>query len=132
MKTKDKFTRKDWELFQHEFNTLASELALHEWEVLHVWELPKDVTGAMACVDADVESMMATIYFTDEPLENPNLDGIAKAELITRVAHHEVLELLLYKMEYYARDREWSDSKYESERHNVIHKLQTIIDPTVE
>jgi hypothetical protein len=123
------FTIKDWNLFRAEFNKLATALALHEWEILHVFRMPDDARnrGAMACVEADINSMIATIYLNNQPMDDEDICGIPKDELLRRVARHEALELLLYKLGDLAHSRNLDYDRYESETHCIIHRLENII-----
>jgi hypothetical protein len=123
-----KFTRKDWELFRAEFRRWATQLTLHEWEILHVFKMPADTSeGVIGAVEADPEAMIATVYFTDRIKNCIELNGIPKNELIAKVAQHEAFELLLYKLGHLAQNREWNSDQYEMERHAVIHKLQPVV-----
>ena len=93
-------------------------LDLNEWMVF----IKK--TGGMkdddACVEVDLPAMRAHITIRSDA-------DVVDDEWFEDCAQHEVVELLLIQLQTMAESRGWSQSKFQSEVHSVVHRIQKLM-----
>ena len=114
-KAEMKTSKVDFEKFKTFAAKWLQALGLTEWDVVYTHNQAND--DSLASCATDPEGMNATL----------NLDTRKDDTDIGELALHEVLELLLAKMDTMARDRTFDDKLFDSERHNVINRIMMII-----
>ncbi len=111
-------TKKDFEIFQDEFNYWVNVYGLRGWEFHFVFD-EKTGEDARAQIFRDHDAritivMLATKWQGSEPTEYN----------IRKCGFHEATELLLSKINDLTRKRSVSDEQIEEEIHNLIRILE--------
>lgn len=111
-------TKKDFEIFQDEFNYWVNVYGLRGWEFHFVFD-EKTGEDARAQIFRDHDAritivMLATKWQGSEPTEYN----------IRKCGFHEATELLLSKINDLTRKRSVSDDQIEEEIHNLIRILE--------
>ena len=111
-------TKKDFEIFQDEFNYWVNVYGLRGWEFHFVFD-EKTGEDARAQIFRDHDAritivMLATKWQGSEPTEHN----------IRKCGFHEATELLLSKINDLTRKRSVSDDQIEEEIHNLIRILE--------
>lgn len=114
-KAQMKTSKADFEKFKMFSARWLQALGLTEWDVVYTHSHAND--DSLASCATDPEGMNATI----------NLDTRKDDTDVGELALHEVLELLLAKIDTMARDRTFDDKLFDSERHNVINRIIMLI-----
>lgn len=121
-----KFDESDFAMFKVECEYWIAMLGLHDWEFLYVFEAPDD--DAIACTLGNMEKMTAVIYFTKAISKCNDVKALSKTEIVIKAGQHEVLEVLLMKLQVLAQSRSFQPSIFTSEVHSVIHRVAMILD----
>jgi hypothetical protein len=116
-----KLTQKDFKLFKSECEKWIKKFGLLGWKVYYSFKQIEDKFGGCS---TDYEGRVATIYL------NPDFDcpmPINKTEQIKQIALHEALELLFSPLWGLTQSRQYSESEYEMQHHNIIFILEKIL-----
>ena len=121
-----KFDDDDFKLFKVECAYWIAMLGLHEWEFLYVFDAPDE--EAMACTLGNMEKMTAVIYFPRSISHCNDVKAMCRTDIIIKAAQHEILEVLLMRIQVLAQSRSFQPDIFTGEVHSVIHRMAMVLD----
>jgi len=111
-------TKRHFKIFQKEALLWVNEFGLNDWTIRFIHE---DTPDALASCLSDNDAHRAYIALS------PEWDRKPTTKRLKREAFHEVIELLLSKMDYLARERFIDEKEIDIARHAVIASLENLI-----
>ena len=113
-----KFSQKDFLTFKREADKCLKKLGLQDWHVVYSFEA---MEHTLATCDVNFEARGATVSLRRNELKewDQKID-------VRVVARHEILELLLRRLQNMAVQAVCADVVYE-EKHSIIRRLEKLL-----
>jgi len=115
--------QKDFIFFQNKVKFWIKRLGLTDWQVY--FEFEKLEENDFAQIKWNYKGSKATMYLNQEWRNVPKF--LNKEHQLEQTALHEVLHLLLARLNAWANDRKWDELEYEAEEHRVIHQIMQVL-----
>jgi hypothetical protein len=108
--------KKEFDVFKEEFNKWYEKLGLYEWKIYFQYEPIED---CFADIIWNIDDKVATVRL--------NSDDCGKLRDVKQCAKHEVLHLLIAKLQSLGKDRFAMETAFYEETEGIVHKLEKFI-----